>query len=137
MFRTDLDARAGREDNEWYLLAPLVWEAGSETITVPVGFRTDLASIPQVFQSIVPVNGRHRSAAALHDYLFVIQDRSREDVDAIFLQAMEACGVRWSQRWTMYLAVRAGGWLPWKKNAGLREHNRGSFLAAYGLPASG
>lgn len=133
MFRTQLIARAGADDYVWQLECPLVWERAGETIIVPAGFRTDLASIPRLFQNIVPVNGRHRPAAVLHDYLFVVQDRSRAAVDAIFLDAMEAAGVPWAQRWVMYAAVRAGGWLPWRNNAAQREENRAAFLSSYGL----
>lgn len=133
MFRTELIARAGADDYVWQLECPLVWEHDGEAIIVPAGFRTDLASIPRLFQNLVPVNGRHRAAAVLHDYLFVVQDRPRSAVDAIFLRAMEASGVSWAQRWVMYAAVRVGGWMPWRHNAAEREGNRSAFLASYGL----
>ena len=104
------------KDGLWYLVNDLTYQTKSgEIITVPGGFDTDLASIPQIFHSIIPVNGRHRSPAIIHDYLYVIQDRTRSEADNIFLEAMESVGVRWTQRYTMYWAVRAGGWLPWNK----------------------
>ena len=104
------------KDGLWYLVNDLIYQTTSgEVITVPSGFDTDLASIPQIFHSIIPVNGRHRSPAIIHDYLYVIQDRSRSEADAIFLEAMESVGVRWTQRYAMYWAVRLGGLLPWNK----------------------
>lgn len=126
----DIDDDSG----EWRLGTPLVYEAESgELITVPVGFITDLASIPQIFHSLIPVNGKHRLAAILHDYLFVIQDRTRSEVDALFLEAMEAAGVRLTQRWVMYLTVRAGGWRAWSKNEKARREDAPAFLARNGL----
>jgi len=100
----------------WTLLADLTYQAKSgETITVPKGFETDLASIPRIFHSIIPVNGKHRSPAIIHDYLYVVQDRTRSEADAIFLESMEQVGVRWTQRQAMYWAVRVGGWMPWNQ----------------------
>jgi len=104
-----------------------------EVITVPKGFITDLASIPRLFQWLIPVNGLHRCAAIVHDYLFVIQDRPREDADRIFLEAMEDCGVRWTQRQVMYRAVRAGGWLTWAKGAKAIREDRAAHYRANGL----
>lgn len=104
------------DSGEWILKDKLTYvtEAG-EVITVPAGFVTDLASIPRAFHWLIPVNGKHRAAAIIHDYLYVTKDRSRAEADSIFLEAMKSSGVRWSQRQTMYLAVRAGGWAAWSK----------------------
>ncbi len=118
----------------WRVLKRLVYEAScGARIVVPKGFMTDLASIPQVFHALIPVNGDHRPAAIVHDFLFVTQPYSRAKADRIFLQAMADCGVRWSQRWAMYLAVRAGGWLPWRKNARALAADPRAFLAGNGL----
>ena len=100
----------------WQLVYRLSYYAVSgEKIVVPAGFDTDLASIPQLFQAVLSVNDRHRAAAILHDYLYTVQDRPREQADALFLEAMKLSGVRFTQRWAMYLAVRIGGWLPWSR----------------------
>ncbi|WP_157353867.1 DUF1353 domain-containing protein [Aromatoleum toluclasticum] len=133
MFRTQLVARDGGEEYKWRLELPLVWEEDNDAIVVPAGFITDLASIPQILQNVIPVNGRHRAAAVLHDYLFVTQERTRRETDALFLRAMVASGVPSVQRYAMYAAVRLGGWLPWRHNAQQRQHNRAAFLASYGL----
>jgi len=121
-------------DTEWKLETPLVYETRQgETIVVPPGFITDLASIPRLLHWLIPVNGRHRSAAIVHDYLFVIQDRERSEVDRIFLDAMEDCGVRWSQRQAMYRAVRLGGWIPWNKNTKAIKEDPATHFASNGL----
>ena len=104
------------KDELWYLVTDLIYQTKSgEIIVVPKGFDTDLASIPQIFHSIIPVNGKHRAPAIVHDYLYVVQDRTRSEADTIFLEAMESVGVRWTQRYAMYWAVRIGGLFPWNK----------------------
>ncbi|AUN95393.1 DUF1353 domain-containing protein [Pseudazoarcus pumilus] len=133
MFLGELIIRDGQRSGEWVLHAPFVWQTDDERIVVPEGFRTDLASIPRLFQGLIPVNGRHRRAAVLHDYLYVVQDRSRSAADRLFLTAMESVGVRWSQRWVMYAAVRVGGWLPWlRSDRELRTDPR-HWLARHGI----
>lgn len=89
-------------------------------ITVPGGFKTDLASIPRGFRWLISVNGKHRKAAIIHDYLYfekgAIKDRnalSRKECDQVFEEAMKVCGVGWLTRKTMYSAVRAGGMFSW------------------------
>lgn len=103
-------------DKGWQLVYRLTYESlAGEKITVPAGFDTDLASIPQILQAAIPVNDKHRAAAVLHDYLYTVRDRPRAQADALFLEAMKLSDVRFTQRWAMYLAVRVGGWLPWSR----------------------
>lgn len=101
----------------WRLVTPLMYlRSDYSLIAVPIGFVTDLASIPRLLHPLIPVNGRHRAAAILHDYLYASQTTSRAEADAIFLEAMASCGVRWTQRYAMYAAVRLAGWIAWHNN---------------------
>ncbi|MBD3351722.1 MAG: DUF1353 domain-containing protein [Candidatus Lokiarchaeota archaeon] len=86
-------------------------EGSGDTITVSVGFVTDFASVPRIFWSIFPRWGKHGNAAVIHDYLYWSQDRSKDEADKIFLEAMVVLKVpRWKRR-CMYLAVKYfGGW---------------------------
>lgn len=111
---------------EWILLSELVYESDlvEKPITVPGGFDTDLASIPRIVHPIIPVNGLHRLAAIVHDYLYYTKGKlvydseqgtevvelTRKQCDQIFLEAMRCLGVAWWQRTAMYNAVRVGGW---------------------------
>ena len=105
------------DDGGWELDHPLHYVSkAEETITIPKGFWTDLASIPRVAQLAIEVNGPHRPAAILHDYLYSVKDRSRSEADSLFLEAMELSGVGWFTRWAMYSAVRVGGWVAWGKD---------------------
>ena len=105
-------------DQEWQLLAPLVYQVSAvETYTVPAGFRTDLASIPRIFFLTTPPIGAYDQAAVLHDWLYNTQAISRAQADGIFRQAMMTSGVGWYTRTKMYVAVRIFGAPIWKAHA--------------------
>lgn len=133
MFRDAPLLRAVPGTDRFRLAEPLVWDDGAEFIVVSVGFVTDLASVPRIAQPIVPKTGPYAAASVLHDYLFVVQDRSFSAVNALFREAMAAGGVRWSQRWLIWAAVTAGGWPAWLANARAREADLRGFLQGYGL----
>lgn len=76
-----------------------------EQIIVPAGFITDLASIPRVFQSLIPKVDKHMLAAVVHDYLVRQDDFDRRLADRIFLEAMKHLGVNRLRRRLMYWAV--------------------------------
>jgi hypothetical protein len=133
----NVPALAPAEDMEWRLVQPLFYATkDAEVVQIPAGFITDLASIPRALHAVIPVNGRHRPAAILHDYLYVVQDRSRKAADSLFLEAMELGGVRWTQRYVMYHAVRVGGWLPWMRNEKALREDREHYLRRQGLSSS-
>lgn len=113
---------------DWVLLEPLrYYSAIADTeIVVPAGFVNDLASIPRFFRRVIPVNGRHRYAAIVHDWLYAnaLGGRSqhwmdRELADDIFLEAMHVLGVPNWKRAAMHRAVRVGGGRYWKRRNGL------------------
>jgi len=111
----------------WLLLEQFEYRVGSEdsdeVITVPVGFKTDFASIPGVAWSIIGhPTGRYGKAAVIHDWLYSenageqgddYEPRTRRRCDQIFLEGMVVLGVPWWRRTLMYSAVRVGGWTAW------------------------
>lgn len=105
----------------WRTSRRLVYYAGfegsGEVYVVPPGHYTDLASVPRTLWSVVghPA-GCYAAAAVLHDWLYDTGVVSRARADALFLEAMGVLGVRWSQRWALYLGVRAGGWAAWRRH---------------------
>jgi hypothetical protein len=101
--------------NTWRLLYPLTYEGNFDTFEVPKDFRTDFASVPRIFWNIIPPTGGYTKAAVLHDYLYYTKMVSRKDADGIFRRIMHEYGVGGLKRRTMYWAVRAFGWLAWKK----------------------
>jgi len=89
-------------------------------IRIPHGFVHDLASIPRVFRLFFSVNGRHREAAILHDWLYHNQGLvsefkrfTRAESDKLFLEAMKSSGVGYFKRHSMYWGVRVGGFIAW------------------------
>jgi hypothetical protein len=113
--------------NTWRLLSSFGYHTlitgKPQTITVPVGFENDLASIPRLFRNIIPVNGRHRWPAVIHDYLYskkgILGDRmrfTRKECDQIFLEGMKVMKVGFIKRSLMYNGVRAGGWVYFNKS---------------------
>ncbi|EDQ5128059.1 DUF1353 domain-containing protein, partial [Salmonella enterica] len=79
-------------------------------IEVPVGFVTDLATVPRIFWSLLPPDGEYAKAAIIHDYLYHYPLRNRKESDLIFLDGMKVLGVPKWKRIIMYLAVRIFGW---------------------------
>lgn len=96
---------------QWILEESLTYhsDVGDCDITVPAGFQTDLASIPEfVPRWICDVNERHVFAAIVHDYLVRNWPLSmRPFADRIFREAMGVLGVAAWKRYMMWLAVRS------------------------------
>ena len=102
------------DGEQFQLLTPLIYRAADKTLyAVPAGFVTDFASIPRGLWWRYPKSGKWNRAAVLHDYLYVAGTRSRDQADALFLEALEACDVHWWTRRVFYQAVRLGGWKKW------------------------
>ena len=85
---------------------------------VPAGFRTDFASIPQIFHSIISKLGPQNKAAVVHDYLYSKSShytKTRKQADQVFLHILLEQGVCCLKAKAMYRAVRMFGALYWKK----------------------
>lgn len=78
-------------------------------LTVPVGFKTDFASIPRFFWRILPPWDKHLPAAVAHDYMYRNGLRTRKEADKIFLSMMKELDVAAWKRNAMYWAVRMFG----------------------------
>jgi hypothetical protein len=107
------------DENKWITVKAIKFDSkiAQRVIEVPAGFETDLATIPRMFAGLIPVNGKHRNAAIIHDYLYVNKPEwcTRALADSIFLEAMEVLGESAWRRRAMYLAVRVGGWVYWDR----------------------
>lgn len=102
---------------------------GAATITVPPGFVTDLASIPQLAWSLYPPDGPWVKAAIIHDFLYGTGGTgqwldhpsglsrptpySREEADDILREATASRGVGLVKRNVIWSAVRVGGAAGW------------------------
>jgi hypothetical protein len=129
MFDSELSIEGCDPPTVWALTRPLVWTGERDTFTVPVGFKTDFATVPRFLHWLVLPYGAYTRAAVLHDYLLgelARWDRGNghvigigvddpapskppatsRDIDGIFRRAMRDLGVPWSKRWVMWAAVR-------------------------------
>ena len=102
VFRLTHHVNGGRPIVE--LVEP-IWLRGFD---VPIGFRTDFASIPWLLWALIPVFGRSCKAAVLHDWL-CYTGMPRRARSSLFLQQMLSDGVPSWQAWLQFLAVR---WWP-------------------------
>ncbi len=96
------------EDGDyWRLMHPLIYHGARDRFVVPVGFRTDFASVPHTLTWLVSRTGKHNRAAVLHDYLTRNpQLVSRKDADGIFLRVLRELGVAPVRRRLLYWGVR-------------------------------
>lgn len=108
------------DSGKWVLLEDLEFETKrGQKIIVPKGFVCDLASIPRILRPLFSVNGKHREAAILHDWLYYKRGRvafrsfTREQCDEIFYQEMRARQVGQLKARIMWAGVRVGGWFFW------------------------
>ena len=85
-------------------------DVGGETITVPIGAKTDGASIPQAAWStgLTPF-GPWWPACVLHDYLYRYTKRTRFECDLILWEGMMALGVELFTAHIIYNAVMEFG----------------------------
>ncbi len=123
-------------DPVYFLTKPISWkpDPGQEAhrpVTVPVGFVTDFASIPRVFWQILRPDGEYAYAAVIHDYLYWLQDRSREQADAVFKLVMHEFNISRSKIVAIHGAVRVGGGGPWRDTIRLKGKGEKRILAQF------
>ena len=114
-----VDFRPFSDGRHWIVKQPLTYRVGvsQDSITVPVGFVTDLASIPPALQSLIQQNGPYLLPAVVHDYLYWKQTCTRAQSDQLLLLAMVENKVSKVHRTAIYDAVRAAGGFAWDDNA--------------------
>jgi len=103
-------------DNSWELREKLSYQNDQYKITAKEGLVTDFASIPRIAWTLVgsPAMGKYTASSVIHDILYATEALPRKEADELFLEMLEEDGVGWIKRYTMYWAVRAGGWAVWK-----------------------
>lgn len=109
-------------DRGWETSEPWTVQANGAQVTIPEGFRFDLASIPHLFRSILDKEDLGVAGPLTHDWLYQHRGQvqatpptrfTRRATDRIFRQIMDADGVGFIRRWVAWAAVRGFGWFPW------------------------
>jgi hypothetical protein len=111
----------------WFLHRPFGYRTlAGDTIIVPAGESTDLASVPQWARATAPPDGPWVRAAVIHDFLYRTSGTcvrwkgrpsgcsraapyTRAEADHVLDEAMAALNIGWTSRWTFWSAVRVGG----------------------------
>lgn len=96
---------------------PLVFNGLDARVEVPVGFETDLASIPWWARWAIPKAHSNAYAAVVHDFCYDTNFTTRRHADALFFEALSdsVCNTSILTRWVMWAAVRVGGRRGWKR----------------------
>jgi hypothetical protein len=130
--------RVGRfRDPMYFLLSPINWSPNLsepqtlQPVTVPTGFVTDFASIPQIFWSALKPDGEYAYAAVVHDYLYWKQDRPRDEADEILKLAMQDLKVGALTVNAIYEAVHLFGGQAWDVNKQLRQSGESRTLKVF------
>lgn len=105
-------------DKRWTIVIP-----GRNSGQPGTGFITDYASIPRPLWVVIPPRGKYNRGAIIHDALYQmapIDPRTNARVtqaaaDDILREACENLDVRTTQRLAIWLGLRAGGWLTWRR----------------------
>lgn len=93
-------------------------------VDIPKNFVTDFASVPRVFWSLFPAEGKYAAAALVHDFLYWEQRPSppndprspRQIADQTFKRAMTLDGVNAPTRFSLFQAVDLFGEAAWEEN---------------------
>jgi hypothetical protein len=100
-------------------------------VDVPIGFVTDLASIPRVFWAILPPHARYSYPAIIHDYLYWTQPCTRAVADEVLKLAMNDMKVSRIQVFTIYQAVRLAGGGAWSSNSSAKQAGEKRILKKF------
>jgi hypothetical protein len=95
------------------LLEDFVFEYKGATYTIPLGFISDFATVPDALWGILGPRGRYSVAAVCHDYFYWsgVVDKATAD-DALF-DLSQSFGASWVNREELYEGVRLGGQAAW------------------------
>ena len=117
MFITELHTTLLADGRTQRLDEPLLYrhEPCWTIIQIPIGFVTNYASTPRCLWAIFPPQGKWSKAAVLHDFLYSAKTTSRFMADGMFRDAMRELGVPLWRRVLMFYAVRAFGWINWRR----------------------
>lgn len=104
----------------WIIDAPLTWvDPTFGTLEVPLGFITDLASIPRALRGLPDFdpNGVSRRPAAMHDWLYAWRKPGKDFADSFLRAALLAEGASDLDACAFYDAVHFFGSQAWGADA--------------------
>ncbi len=113
-----IDLRLPQRGNIRITLSQLQYTSAlvETNIVVPIGFKTDLGSIPNWLQWLFPKDGRAVLAYILHDWLFKDGRYGRKLSNKIAIEAMGTLGAKWWRRKGVAIGLKIGSWYAWNKH---------------------
>ncbi len=108
-------------DRPWALVRP------EFTLRIPSGFTFDLSSVPRPLWPLCAIHELGIRAPLVHDALYqyageipaewVAPTRTfrRSEADRLFRELMAEAEISWLRRWAAWAAVRAFGFLAWRR----------------------
>lgn len=114
------------KDNKFKLCDNMLVRVDNQIHVVPMGFKTDLASIPRVFWPVFsPGSYDSIAPAILHDWHYCCsKDVSRKTADSIFYASLRQHGMGKTQAFIYYLGVRLMGWPFYRNGDDLALHEK-------------
>lgn len=97
--------------NKWEVDEEYRTEVLGETIVIPQGFVSDLASVPRILWLFISPFGRYTEASVVHDYLYLESDLPRKKCDEIFYVLMLRNRTNPLTARVFYKTVRFLGWI--------------------------
>lgn len=134
MFLTELILAADSQPDLWVLEAPLVWrDAVYGRVEVPIGFKTDLASIPRAVRNLPFLDpcGLSRLPAAAHDWFYAWRGWGKPRADNFLRDALRAQGASAQTAAIYYYGVHWFGETSWLSDAGALESRDFATPQAY------
>ncbi len=123
------------KDRMYYLDKEISWKPGpgqaGPEVVVPVGFVTDLTSVPRIFWSLLPTDGIYTFPAIIHDYMYWTQKHSKTTADSVFRFSMDDMKVSSAVAATIHLAVSKAGQGAWDENARLKQRGERRLLVKF------
>jgi hypothetical protein len=116
IFASDPGFVPQKQPDMWACDAPLIYEYGTITITIPKNCTTDFASTPKVLQFIpfLDINGDSRLPGALHDGIYRLgREKGKDFADLVLYAACLDMGFKKWQAGAYYQAVHRLGTSAW------------------------
>jgi hypothetical protein len=126
----DIEGKLEDHGRHIRLTADFVFEDNGQRVMVPKDFGSDFNSVPRGLWNLFPP-WEYPEAGIVHDWLYqkpqsyyIRLDQTwspasvpmtRKEVDNIHRRILQLTGAGWMHRQLMWLGIRSGGWLPWKK----------------------
>jgi hypothetical protein len=123
-------------DPVYFLTKSIKWRPNPgqeefQSVTVPLGFVTDFASIPRVFWSLLRPDGEYTYPAIVHDFLYWTQTTPRDAADKILKFGMEDFAVDPVTTAAIYYPVYIFGRIAWNENARLKAKGEKRVLKRF------